>query len=99
MQRKQLNMDSQTLSSKIASIKGIPEKSTLETLLLGKTYQIRFKKLDGDERNMTCTKQEKLIPQNRLPKNKSNVITSSLIEYGFGVLPASSNPPKLPSKL
>lgn len=64
-------MDSQTLSSKIASIKGIPEKTTLETMLLDKTYQIRFKKLDGDERKMTCTKQEKSIPQNRLPKNKS----------------------------
>ena len=61
-------MDSQTLSSKIASIKGIPEKTTLETMLLDKTYQIRFKKLDGDERKMTCTKQEKSIPQNRLPK-------------------------------
>ena len=64
-------MDSQILSSKIANIKGIPEKTTLETMLLDKTYQIRFKKLDGDERKMTCTKQEKYIPLNRLPKNKS----------------------------
>lgn len=64
-------MDSQTVSSHIAEIKGIPPKNILESNLKSGIFVITFKKLDGDERKMTCTKQVDLIPVDRRPKNES----------------------------
>lgn len=66
-------MDSQTVSSHIADIKGIPTKDVLEHNLLNGIYVITFKKLDGDERKMTCTKRTDLIPKDKLPKAEGKV--------------------------
>jgi len=64
-------MDSQTVSSHIAEIKGIPAKDELEQNLRSNVYVVTFKKLDGDERRMTCTKRTDLIPKDKLPKTES----------------------------
>jgi len=60
-----------TISSRIADIKGIPAKDILEQNLKNGIFVVTFKKLDGDERKMTCTKQTDLIPKDKLPKTES----------------------------
>ena len=64
-------MDSQTVSSHIAEIKGIPAKDALEQNLRNDIFVVTFKKLDGDERKMTCTKRTDLIPKDKLPKTET----------------------------
>ena len=63
-------MDSQTVSSHIAEIKGIPTKDVLEQDLRNNVFVVTFKKLDGDERKMTCTKRTDIIPKDKLPKTE-----------------------------
>jgi len=63
-------MDLQTVSSHIADLKGIPAKDVLEQDLKNGIFVITFKKLDGDERKMTCTKRTDLIPKDKLPKTE-----------------------------
>lgn len=62
-----------TVSSHIADIKGIPAKDVLEQDLKNGIFVITFKKLDGDERKMTCTKRTDLIPKDKLPKTEGKV--------------------------
>ena len=64
-------MVSQTVSSHIAEIKGIPAKDELEQNLRNDIFVVTFKKLDGDERKMTCTKRTDLIPKDKLPKTET----------------------------
>ena len=64
-------MDSQTVSSIIGELKGIPSKDTLEQMLNEYTLLVKFKKLDGDERIMTCTKALSYIPEAFHPKNNN----------------------------
>lgn len=64
-------MDLQTVSSHIAEIKGIPPKDLLEDNLKNNILIVKFLKLDGDERKMTCTKRVDLIPKSMLPKNET----------------------------
>ena len=70
-------MDLQILSSNIAKMKNIPSKVDLEKQLKTDIFQIHFKKLDGDERIMTCTTRTDLIPKDKRPKteNKSHDTT------------------------
>ena len=63
-------MDSQIVSSHIAEIKNIPKKEVLEQNLRNGIFIITFKKLDGDERKMTCTKRTDIIPKDKLPKTE-----------------------------
>ncbi len=71
MQRKLLNMDSQTLSLNIDKLKNIPTKEDLEKQLKADVYMIHFTKLDGDERIMTCTTRTDLIPKIKRPKTEN----------------------------
>lgn len=61
-------MDSQTVSSLVAELKGIPEQSALLQQLNESVIVVTFKKLDGDERVMTCTKNLLHIPEENHPK-------------------------------
>ena len=63
-------MDSQIVSSHIAEIKKIPTKDVLEQDLRNNVVVVTFKKLDGDERKMTCTKRTDIIPKDKLPKTE-----------------------------
>lgn len=58
----------ESLETKIAEIKGIPTESELTTLLRERILVVTFKKLDGDERVMTCTKNFDAIPKEHHPK-------------------------------
>lgn len=53
---------------RIARMKGIPTKEGLLKLLQEGTYNVTFKKLNGDERVMTCTKSFDIIPKEHQPK-------------------------------
>ena len=59
------------ISSHIAEIKKIPTKDVLEQDLRNNIFVVTFKKLDGDERKMTCTKRTDLIPKDKLPKTET----------------------------
>lgn len=61
-------MDSQTVSSLVAELKGIPEQGALLQQLNESVIVVTFKKLDGDERVMTCTKNLSHIPEENHPK-------------------------------
>ena len=74
-------MDSQTVSSHIAEIKGIPTKDVLEQDLRNNVFVVTFKKLDGDERKMTCTKRTDIIPKDKLPKTEVKR-TIKLLQFG-----------------
>jgi hypothetical protein len=52
----------------IAEIKNIPTEEKLISLLQENTAIVTFKKLDGDERIMTCTKNLTHIPEANHPK-------------------------------
>tara|TARA_B100001113_G_scaffold317511_1_gene284975 strand:- start:465 stop:830 length:366 start_codon:yes stop_codon:yes gene_type:complete len=52
----------------IAKMKGIPTKEGLLKMLQEGTYTVTFKKLNGDERVMTCTKSFDIIPKEHQPK-------------------------------
>ena len=60
-------MDSQTKSSQVAetvaSLKGIPLKEDLKTLLEQNVLVVDFTKLNGDKRVMTCTLREDMKPR------------------------------------
>ena len=58
----------ESLTTKIASIKGIPTEKELTNLLREGVLVVTFKKLDGDERVMTCTKSFDVIPEDLQPK-------------------------------
>ena len=53
---------------RIARMKGIPTKEGLLKMLQEGTYTVTFKKLNGDERVMTCTKSFDIIPKEHQPK-------------------------------
>ena len=76
------------MSSLIADLKGIPDKDALLNLLSNAALVITFKKLDGDERIMTCTRSLELIPEDRRPKNgieskKENISVWDLNAQGW----------------
>jgi predicted metallopeptidase len=52
----------------IAKIKNIPTEEKLVEVLQENTIVVTFKKLDGDERVMTCTKNLLHIPEENHPK-------------------------------
>jgi predicted metallopeptidase len=52
----------------IAKIKNIPTEEKLVEVLQENTVVVTFKKLDGDERVMTCTKNLLHIPEVNHPK-------------------------------
>ena len=60
-------MDSQTKSSPVAetvaSLKSIPVREDLKTLLEQNVLIVDFTKLDGDKRVMTCTLREDMKPR------------------------------------
>jgi len=60
-------MDSQIKSSQVAetvaSLKGIPVKEELKTLLEQNVLVVDFTKLNGDKRVMTCTLREDMKPR------------------------------------
>ena len=58
----------ESLTTKMASLKKIPTEKDLTNLLREGIMTVTFKKLDGDERIMTCTKSAKIIPEEDLPK-------------------------------
>jgi len=64
-------MDSQTVSSHVADLKGIPTKENLEQKLSTGIFLVVFDKLDGEERQMFCTTFIDLIPEEHRPKNQS----------------------------
>lgn len=65
---KQWNTDLQTKSSLIAELKNIPTEEEMVTMLKSGIVIVTFKKLDGDERRMTCTKDLNLVPEENRPK-------------------------------
>lgn len=58
----------ESLEAKIAEMKNIPTEKDLTNLLKERTIVVTFKKLDGDERVMTCTKNFDAIPKEHHPK-------------------------------
>jgi hypothetical protein len=52
----------------VAEMKGIPIEKDLIEKLKEETLVVTFKKLDGDERVMTCTKSFDAIPEESRPK-------------------------------
>jgi len=56
------------VSETVATLKGIPAEKDLTNLLREDILVITFKKLDGDERVMTCTKSFDVIPEDMRPK-------------------------------
>ena len=79
-------MDSQTVSSHIAEIKGIAAKEELEQNLKNGIFVVTFKKLDGDERRMTCTKRTDLIPKDKLPKTESKTHENTVTVWDTNAL-------------
>lgn len=53
----------------IADLKGIPTKVDLLEVLNNEIIVVTFKKLDGDERTMTCTRSLEFIPEESRPKS------------------------------
>ena len=60
-----------TASDFVADAKGIPTEKDLIQKLHEGFLKVSFKKLDGDERVMTCTKMLELIPKSQQPKTES----------------------------
>tara|TARA_B100000941_G_C28454266_1_gene526918 strand:+ start:578 stop:865 length:288 start_codon:yes stop_codon:yes gene_type:complete len=56
------------VKDKVAEIKGIPTEQILTEQLRNKILVVTFNKLDGDERVMTCTKSNDMIPEESRPK-------------------------------
>lgn len=76
------------MSDLIANFKNIPTRENLIDLLGNSALIITFKKLDGDERIMTCTRSLELIPEDRRPKNgiestKENISVWDLNAQGW----------------
>lgn len=67
MQRRLLQVDSQTKSSQVAdtvaALKGIPTREALVELLSSSLVEVTFNKLSGDERRMICTLMPKYLPE------------------------------------
>jgi len=59
----------QSLTTKIASLKGIPSEEELLTILKQGIALVTFTKLNGDERIMTCTKSFDVIPEQHHPRS------------------------------
>tara|TARA_B100000424_G_scaffold271197_1_gene272945 strand:+ start:2276 stop:2527 length:252 start_codon:yes stop_codon:yes gene_type:complete len=51
----------------------VPTKADLEKKLKTDIFEIKFKKLDGDERIMTCTTRQDLIPADKQPKTEHKI--------------------------
>lgn len=51
-----------TVSDMVADLKGLPTREELVKLLSEELVEVTFNKLDGDERVMTCTLQESVLP-------------------------------------
>ena len=58
------------IKDKIAEMKGIPTFDDLSKKLKESVAVVTFKKLDGDERTMTCTKDFNVIPKENHPKTE-----------------------------
>ena len=52
----------------VASLKNIPKQQELLDILKTGVLVVTFNKLDGDERVMTCTKNNEHIPEESRPK-------------------------------
>lgn len=81
-------MDSQTPSSQVAdtvaSLKGIPTREDLLTMLKENVLEITFTKLNGDERTMPCTLMEQHLP----PAKKEDPLTQKKVrEVSDAVVP------------
>ncbi len=48
-----------------------PERDDIQTRLWNGAVKVKFKKVDGTERNMICTLARSLIPEDQLPKGNS----------------------------
>jgi hypothetical protein len=70
-------MDSPTKSLQIdetvALIKGVPSKASLIDMLQNNIYVIKFKKLNGETREMTCTLMEEFLPTSKYKKTKNSI--------------------------
>lgn len=71
-------MDSQTVSLTVAELKNIPAKEDLQKLLEHSIITVTFKKLDGDIRIMTCTKNLDLIPEESRPKTNRKPLEGNI---------------------
>ena len=58
------------VSETIANLKGIPTRDQLVNQLMNETLVVTFRKLDGDQRVMTCTKSFDIIPEEHKPKTE-----------------------------
>lgn len=73
-------MDSQiklsNLDNTIAAIKGVPNKEQLLEMLSNNIYVVKFKKLNGDIRELNCTMLEEFLPEvKNKKKSDKNLIT------------------------
>jgi len=78
----------ESLTTKIASMKGIPTEEELQKILREHVAIVTFNKLNGDERVMTCTKSIDFIPEENKPKTgrqppKGSVIVWDLNAKGW----------------
>lgn len=64
----------------------VPGKDQLETILKNNILIVKFKKLDGDERIMTCTKDLQAIPKEKHPKNESKIHENTISVYDINAL-------------
>jgi hypothetical protein len=82
-------MDSQTKSSlvadTIADLKGIPTREDLSNLLSESLVEVKFLKLDGDERTMTCTLVPTYLPESNRDDKLSQTKIRNLEEKVVGV--------------
>jgi hypothetical protein len=63
-------VDLMEAKDKIAELKGIPKQDELLNILKTGVLIVTFNKLDGDERVMTCTKNNDNIPEDMRPKTE-----------------------------
>jgi len=63
-------VDLMEAKDKIAELKGIPKQDELLNILKTGVLIVTFNKLDGDERVMTCTKNNEHIPEDMRPKTE-----------------------------
>ena len=64
----------------VADLKGIPTQEKLIEILQTGVLIVTFNKLDGDERVMTCTKNNENIPEDMRPKTDNTVDIYGQIE-------------------
>lgn len=78
-------MDSQTVSSAIAEMKGVPTFEELEKKLNLGIYIVKFTKLDGTERTMKCTRSYDIIPKETITSLKNKESQSTLTVWDIDI--------------